>query len=369
MKGGLPVKNKEKCRILVAPLDWGLGHATRCIPLIRGLINAGAELWLAAEGPQETLLRTEFPQLPFLPLKGYGIRYSRSARGMSWKILAQVPGIKKAIKAENQWLKKVQQEYSFDAVISDNRYGLHHPDIPCILITHQLLIRTGMGSWTEKILQKWNYKFIEKFSACWIPDLQENGGIAGELSHPEKLPAIPVKYIGLLSRFTDLSVPVKKNKLLIILSGPEPQRSILEEMVFRDIAHYTAAATVVRGLPSSRTHVPSTGMIQIYNHLEADTLNREMNEADLVIARSGYSTIMDAFRLGKKCIFIPTPGQTEQEYLGRYLQEKKLSVAVVQQNFHLEKAITTAENFEYKDLRIGNDLLDEMLKQFLGTIK
>jgi uncharacterized protein (TIGR00661 family) len=365
MKGALPRKNKEKCRVLVAPLDWGLGHATRCIPLIHTLVKAGAEVWLAGEGAQATLLGAEFPQLAMLPLKGYGVRYARSAGSMNWKILSQVLKIKKAIKAENAWLKKIQQEYSFDAVISDNRYGLHHPDIPSIIITHQLLIKTGLGFRTEKWLQKWNYKYLEKFNACWIPDLKENG-LAGDLSHPARIPSIPVSYIGLLSRFTPLDIPFKKNKLLIILSGPEPQRSILEELVFRDIAHYPGEAIIVRGLPASRTHVPSTGMIQIYNHLDSNTLNREMNEADLVIARSGYSTIMDAFRLGKKCIFIPTPGQTEQEYLGKYLQEKNLALCVEQKSFQLTKALKAAGEFEYKHTQIENDFLDEMIAQWVN---
>lgn len=347
MKGALPTKNKGKFRVLVAPLDWGLGHATRCIPLVRQLKQMGAEIWLAAEGAQEALLRTEFPDLPFLPLKGYGIRYARASRGMNWKILAQVPKINQAIRSENKWLNKIMAEFSFDAVISDNRYGLHHPDTYSIIITHQLRIKTGLGKWTEDFLQFWNYKKLKHFDQCWVPDQKENGGLGGQLSHPEKLPPIPVIYTGILSRFERSALPERKNKLLIILSGPEPQRSILEEKIFRDIAHYNGEATIVRGLPESRTHVPSTGMISIYNHLQAEMLNKEMSEAEFVIARSGYSTIMDAFRLGKKCIFIPTPGQTEQEYLATYLQEKQWAFSMGQNRFDLNEAINKAKAFSY----------------------
>ena len=368
MKGALPRKNKEKCRVLVAPLDWGLGHATRCIPLIHALEKAGADVWLAGEGPQETLLKAEFPQLAFLPLKGYGVRYARSARGMMAKILIQIPAIRRAIRAENKWLGTAIKEYEFDAVISDNRYGLYHKSIPYIILTHQLAIKSGLGDWADQILQKWNYSYLKNFSACWIPDQEENGGLAGELSHPQFKPPIPFKYIGSLSRFQKLDLPIKKNKLLVILSGPEPQRSIFEEMIFRDIAHYPGEATVVRGLPANRTHVPSTGMIQIHNHLDAETLNSEMNEAEYVIARSGYSTIMDAFRLGKKCIFIPTPGQTEQEYLGDYLQEKKWAISVEQKNFQLSQALQAAEKFEFKNTMIENDSLDQMVNHWVENL-
>lgn len=348
MKGALPTKNKGKFRVLVAPLDWGLGHATRCIPLIRHLKQAGAEVWLAGSGAQEALLRTEFPDLPFLPLKGYGIRYARKSRGMNWKILFQLPRISQAIRSENNWLRKMMAEFSFDAVISDNRYGLHHPDSQSIFIIHQLRIKTNLGKWAEEILQKWNYKKLKHFDQCWVPDQEKNRGLGGELSHPEKLPPIPVKYTGILSRFEKRELPEKKNKLLIVLSGPEPQRSILEEKIFRDIAHYNGEATIVRGLPASRTHVPSTAMISIYNHLEAEILNKEMSEAEFVISRSGYSTIMDAFRLGKKCIFIPTPGQTEQEYLARYLQGKQWAFSVSQDSFDLNEAISKARAFTYQ---------------------
>ena len=129
-------------RILVAPLDWGLGHATRCIPLIRALLSAGAEVWIAAEGMQETLLKDEFPALSFLPLKGYRVRYARSAAGLFARMLFQAPLILKAIRKEHEWLVEMAKENAFDAIISDNRYGLYHSDIPCIFMTHQLYIKS-----------------------------------------------------------------------------------------------------------------------------------------------------------------------------------------------------------------------------------
>ena len=150
----------QKPRVLVAPLDWGLGHATRCIPIIRELLAQGCDVWLVGEGMQEQLLKTEFPQLTFLLLPGYRIRYAKTSRGLIWKMIQQGPKMRRAIRYEHLWLKKMEKEHRFDAIISDNRYGLYHSTIPCIFITHQLSIKSSAGKWTEKILQKRNFEFV-----------------------------------------------------------------------------------------------------------------------------------------------------------------------------------------------------------------
>lgn len=343
-----------QARILVAPLDWGLGHATRCIPLIRELISQGAEVWLAGEGAQEKLLKEEFPDLPFLPLQGYRIRYAGSAAGLVWNMFRQLPKMKKAIEQENNWLKKVVLEYKLDAVISDNRYGLYHPDIPSVIITHQLLIKTGWGKWSERILQMRNYAFINRFTQCWIPDEEGPGNLAGELSHPEKKPDLPVRYIGFLSRFIQQQLPEKKDHLLLLLSGPEPQRSLLENIMITGLGDHNGTATVVRGLPGEHTLIPSTNRNHFYNHLPAAALNKEMEEASLIICRSGYSSIMDAMALGKKCILVPTPGQTEQEYLGRSLMEKGIALMIPQKGFSLSGALALSATFNYTIPPAGN---------------
>ena len=152
----------------------------------------------------------------------------------------------------------------------------------------------------------------------------------------------------MLSRFKKNEVGEIKNNLLVILSGPEPQRSILEEKIITDITHYNGTATIVRGLPGSPALIPSTGMIKFYNHLPSTKLNVAMQEAEFVISRSGYSTVMDMMTLQKKAVLIPTPGQTEQEYLGNYLMEKGIAVCVTQKDFSLSKALILAADYTYK---------------------
>ena len=356
MDPDFPVKNDEKTasgkhsfRVLVVPLDWGLGHATRCIPVIRSLLAEGAEVWLAGEGAQEKLLREAFPALPFLPLKGYRVRYARTARGFAWKMLLQWPRLKRTLRMEHQWLQAMVSQYGFRAVISDNRYGLYHSAIPTVLITHQLSIRSPLGEWAGKLIQRTNYSYINRFSQCWVPDHAGPENLAGLLSHPQSLPQTPVTFTGPLSRFSQEEKADPKTHLLVLLSGPEPQRSLLEELMIREISQYNGSVTLVRGLPGHATHLPSTEMIRCYNHLPAADLQEEMKKASLVIARSGYSTLMDAAILGKKCLFIPTPGQTEQEYLARYCMEKGRALWIPQRQFSLGTALQEAAKFSFRE--------------------
>ena len=377
MKPALEEKNLRKIRILVAPLDWGLGHATRCIPVIYELLREGCDVWLAGEGTQEVLLKQEFPDLSFLPLPGYRVKYGRSASGMLLSMFSQSRKILAAIKQENKWLKKIVAEYGFDAVISDNRYGLYHTNIPSVIITHQLTIKSPLGKWSERLLQKWNYSFINRFNACWIPDEGGENNLGGELSHPLKKPVTPICYFGPLSRLktqNEISSPplqsAGKNHLLFILSGPEPQRSILENKIIEDIAHYPGTATIIRGLPAASNIIPSTNSIKFYNHLPAKELNKEMNLAEYIISRSGYSSIMDIIKLQKKSILIPTPGQTEQEYLGQYLLENRSAFCISQKEFSLTKALQKAESFSYCFPSFPVDgKLHETIEQFIASLR
>jgi UDP-N-acetylglucosamine transferase subunit ALG13 len=278
-------------------------------------------------------------------LKGYRIKYGKSA--LTSKILLQVPSILRSIKKENKWLKEQVSKYGFDAVISDNRYGLYHENVFSVFITHQLYIKSSLGKWSEKILQQWNYKFINRFNECWVPDEKGENNLAGELSHPVKLPDIPTKYIGPKSRFEKKNINEIRNHLLIILSGPEPQRTILENKIVDQIVNYPATATIVRGLPGERNIIPSTNSIHFYNHLSSEELNIEAMKAEFIISRSGYSTIMDIAALQKKSIIIPTPGQTEQEYLADHLMKKQFAFCIKQIDFSLLTNIEQAKRFKY----------------------
>jgi UDP-N-acetylglucosamine transferase subunit ALG13 len=366
-----PEKYGKNLRILVAPLDWGLGHVTRCIPIIKELLQNNCDIWLAGNETQRSLLKTEFPDLPFLLLPGYRIKYSKLRATWRWKMLLQLPKIFSAAGSENKWLKEMISEYRLDAVISDSRIGLWNDSIPTVFITHQLIMKTFSGKWTERILQRLNYKWINRFSECWVPDVEEEKNLAGQLSHPLKKPKIPVHYIGTLSRFENAPSPAAedKNHLLVILSGPEPQRTILENKIINEVAHYPSTATVVRGLPGSANIIPSTAMIKFFNHLPAQKLENEIERAEWVISRSGYSTVMDLMRLQKKSILIPTPGQTEQEYLAEHLMENKQAFCTPQKNFSLYLALNAASLFDYQLTRFDQtEKFKTIIKNFVDRL-
>jgi predicted glycosyltransferase len=323
---------------LIAPLDWGLGHATRCIPLIRFLLQHDNNLIVCGEGQVAALLKKEFPQIKILDLKGYRISYPKQRQFFILKILAQLPKMLVAVRREKKWLNKIIKQHHVDVVISDNRLGLYHSAAHTIFITHQLGIKTG-NSLLDIVARRINYYFINKYDECWVPDIEGENSIAGELSHPIQMPAIPVKYIGLLSRFNRESVSSKKN-IAVIISGPEPQRTILEKTLVVQLKNIGCEIVLVRGLPNSNDSIPALSQnIKQYNHLSGTELCSLMQESETLITRSGYSTIMDLLMLNKKAILIPTPGQIEQEYLSKYLYKNKLFYSVKQEDFIIKEAI------------------------------
>lgn len=354
-----------KPTILIAPLDWGLGHATRCIPVIQHLLRQNCRILLAAEGKIKTLLESEFPELTFLPLEGYRVHYSRSRKALPFTLAFQLPKILASIKKEKAWLEAMVKEHTIDAVISDNRFGMYHPSIPSVFITHQLRIQTPGGKLANDLLQKLNYRYINRFSECWVPDTAGEDNLGGALSHPAILPLIPVHYLGSLSRFTKTTAVPPKH-LLILLSGPEPQRTLLEELLLKQLNAYNDTVVFVRGLPGHLEQINAPANVTIYNHLAKQELEQKINEASFVIARCGYSTVMDLAVLQKKSILIPTPGQTEQEYLAGYLLNKKFALCIEQQNFDLTTALNTAAVFHYQLPDINPSLqLQQVIVHFL----
>ena len=332
-------------RILIAPLDWGLGHATRCISIIQFLLEHSCEVIISADGSVKTLLQNQFPQIQFLTLKGYRVKYGKSRCLTVIKIIFQIPSILMTIFRENRWLKRVINTHRIDAVISDNRFGLFTNRIPCVYMTHQLKIKTG-NKITEKLLQKVHYYFINKFTTCWVPDFASGNNVGGELSHPEKNPK-HVCYIGCLSRFEKL-ITDEKYDLLIVISGPEPQRTLFEKILLAQISNINKTVLFVRGLPNEKYCLVATNKNHtIVNHLPANQLSEAIQQSTVVISRSGYTTIMDLIKLKQKAILIPTPGQTEQEYLAEYLTKEKIFFSASQLNFSLEKALLTINDFPF----------------------
>lgn len=355
-------------RVLVAPLDWGLGHATRCIPLIRHLLQRGVQVALAADGAVAELLLQEFPQLSLHRLPGYGIRYGR--KGLLWQLLRQLPRILRCIRHERRWLAQLLQQQRFDAVISDNRPGLHHPTLPCIYITHQLRIRSGFGLWADNCLQRLHARYIRQFTRVWVPDAATPPFLAGTLSHPPGY-SLPVQYLGPLSRFAAPAAPepAPVYELLCLLSGPEPQRSLLEQRILAQVQQVNGRVLLVRGLPGN--HPPLQNLpphVTAQNHLSAPTLQQAIAHSRLVLCRSGYTSVMDLLRCNKAAVLVPTPGQTEQQYLARWLQQQQLFCFVQQHALQLGNLQALHKGFTRRSLPPATfeqfaGVLDDFLQQ------
>lgn len=357
-----PLNNvRQNIKVLVAPLDWGLGHATRCIPLIQSLLAAGYEVLLAGEGKQAALLAAEFPQLTLLPLRGYRVTYSRRAWQLPFTLLGQLPAIWRTIRAENRWLREQVRQHNIQLVISDNRYGLYHPDIPCAMLTHQLTIAVPIRI-LQNLLQQFHYRLLNRFSIVWVPDLAGSVNAAGLLSHPETMPKVPVQYIGWLSRF-HAADKLPTYKYCVLLSGPEPQRTILEEKLLSSFNKIHEKVLFIRGLPGEED-LPITGKhIVCYNHLKEADLQTALQEAEWVISRSGYTTVMELLTLQKKSILLPTPGQTEQAYLAKRLPALGWAFSADQENLQLEKVLKAAENFSFQTPPAGSFESDKWLAE------
>lgn len=304
-----------KKKILVAPLNWGLGHATRCIPVIEQQLHQGNELIIAADGVPLSLLKSRFPQCTFIEWKGVDIHYSGN---MILAMMLQIPKILWGIYKEHQRLKNIIDEHKIDVVISDNRFGLWNKKIHSIFITHQVNI---ISPFAEKLLFKINKWFIEKYDECWVPDYEGENNLSGNLSHPKneyyrKHFPKNIRYIGPQSRFKKGNSNLEmRYEVVGIVSGPEPQRTIFFEKLKSDFEKMEGKTLLIAGTPNHSKFISQDSKLEIVPHLNDDDFVAALYSTKKIICRSGYSTIMDLHELGLKAEMVATPGQTEQEYL------------------------------------------------------
>ncbi len=240
-------------------------------------------------------------------------------------------------------------------------------NIPCVYITHQLFIAAG-NMFTEKIAQKIHHFFIKKYTYCWVPDFKENG-LAGKLSHPVNVPS-NVTYIGPLSRFKKLNDQQTIYDVLVAISGPEPQRSVFEKIMVDELAGFSGKVLLLRGLPGETSPLPGLKEnVTVVNHLSAEALNKALEQSKIIISRSGYTSIMDYMKLQKATILVPTPGQTEQEYLAHYLAQKKYTCSVEQKNFSLEKALMKAHESAFSYPGFSTEEYKKAINEFVLSLK
>jgi len=330
-------KNEHQV-VLIAPLDWGLGHATRCIPIIRDQLAAGNKVILGGSGLSLILLKKEFPGLPSVALPGLLVRISPQPFHLL-QYLKLIPAFLYSLRKEHQVLISLVKQYRIGLVISDNRYGLWNAETRCILITHQLRPRIPTPfQWTHPLIWYIIKKWCSHFNEIWIPDEIGANNLTGILNWGFTLQDKVVRHIGILSRFRGIEPqpPVElsvKPDILALLSGPEPQRSRFEKILLQRFRSLPYQCLIIQGLPGSdkiRKTFPNVTMIP---HLPTPQLMYLLMNTRMIIARSGYSTIMDLLTIGRKAILVPTPGQTEQEYLGAHMKKIGYFTVIRQSEF------------------------------------
>lgn len=362
-------KRAAKAQTLVfSPLDWGLGHTTRSIPLLQAFQTLDFSLVIACNSTQTEILRPAFPNARFETLEGYDLHFGKSRWSTLGQISLQAPKILTKIKSENQWIKQFCLDEKPDLVLSDSRFGFQSSLCPSLFLTHQLSITTGLGPLADRLIRVFNKKYLSRFTQCWVADHeQDEYALAGLLSRNNLLPQ--VNYLGPLSRFPSGNVSTSiPNRILILLSGPEPQRTLLEKIILEQAAVLKAEWIVVRGKPGETGLPPVPSHITCFNHLPDDLLQNELGKAEFVISRSGYSSLMDYARTGKRALLIPTPGQAEQEYLARYWQSRKWAIGFEQDSFQLSTAIAAARSFPYKTPMTSSTDLASRVAESLSSL-
>ncbi len=326
-------------RILVAPLDWGLGHATRCIPIVQALLNHGAEVILAGNGPAYALLKMAFPALPIAQLPAYNILYPTV--NMYFNIAVQTPKIIRAIWQEHQAVQKLAQHYRLDAILSDHRYGCFVKGIPNVFIAHQLQVLIP-NQIIKKSVNAVLQSFIRQFDACWIPDLPGHASLSGALSEGASM-KMPCKYLGVLSDLQPITTCPSGYDVVAVLSGPEPQRTRFEQLIVQQARTLPQQFLIVQGRPGYQPALQLAKNIDVVAFLSGSALNEVVAAAGVVVCRAGYSSIMDLAVLGKKALLVPTPGQTEQLYLAQHLMARDMFYSQPQKSLDLSEGLERAQ--------------------------
>lgn len=353
--------------ILICPLNWGLGHATRCVPIIKSLLDLGQNPIIAADKAPLSFLQKEFPELEIIKLPGFDPIYSKS-NSQVLKLLTSLPSAYSDFKKEHREIESIVKDYNIDAVISDNRFGCWSESVHSVFMTHQLHIQTpSLFKWTYPIINKINNNYIKHYDELWIPDNENEPSLSGILAHPADI-KIKTSYIGLLSRFSsEIQEDEKDIDYLVILSGPEPQRTILENLVVKQAHEVEGRIIILRAKPNQNDlpyNIPEN--VTFFNHVDDDFFVELIAKSKNIICRGGYSSLMDLISLNKSAYLVPTPGQTEQEYLADYLTKKGLFSSCRQKNFKLKDARCQISTISHNFPKV-NEHLDDFLENWLNS--
>jgi len=356
-------------RIIYAVCSWGLGHATRSLPVIRKLKEEDNDLTIISNGRSLDLLKKEIGDIAkYYDIPDYPMLLSENSRQFMAKSVIYWPSFIARMESGLQALNKILKKRKYDRIISDARYDMYSRKIPSFFITHQIRIMNPLRiSIFERGSETFNLFFFKRFCGVIVPDFEKDD-LSGELSHNlNKIDEKKLHYVGVLS---DFKKKKKKKDIdyMISISGPEPQRTILEKKIITKIKDLSGKIIITLGKTESIRKF-SKKNIETYSFLSKEKREDFLNRTKLVISRSGYSTILDLGVIGTKALMIPTPGQVEQEYLGKYHNKKGTFYSVNQENINLLKDIENAKKTTGITRKCDVDKSVEKIINIMSTVK
>jgi len=355
--------------ILLSALNWGIGHATRDMPIINRLLDKGHKVILASDGAALAVWKREYPELTHVEMPSWNIKYQKRG-SFILKMATRAPYILKAIWKERSMVRELVKKYNIDGIISDNRFGVWHKEKPTVFLTHQIDMKLSKYlTWAEPFLYLFNRSQIKKYDEVWVPDFEGKVNLSGSLSHNHR-PIKNIKFIQPVSRFMDSwdgTMPEQKYDVAAVISGVEPQRQMFEDKLIEQFMDLTDLRVILVQGKSDRDETKELRPgFTIKSYMATEEMMQTFLASKHIICRSGYSTILDLAVLKQSALMVPTPGQTEQVYLGRWLTRKKLIVAQSQKKFDVRSGLEELKKVQGFDLQIDDSSLNAAIDDFLA---
>lgn len=333
--------------VLISPLNWGLGHASRDVPVIRELLRNHHEVTIAAGGNALQLLQREFPSCRCIDFPDYPLANNKG-RFFFPRFTAHVPALIKALSEERKNLSRILAENDYDLIISDSRPGVYSGCVPSVQISHQVHQSFPFIVWPIELIALYvNGRGFKKFNSVIIPDNPPGpNSLAGKLSRTTGTGTKKISYYsGILASIPKVSSQ-KKTDFLFLISGMEPQRTALEKILLPQVKDLPGKKVVLLGKPSDTRVTEADDDTMVYSYVTYQEKAELMSGSKFIVCRSGYTTMMDLAEIGLKSgLFIPTPGQWEQEYLSSYYRRMGWFTSREQGGLHLVKEIEAAEGY------------------------